>query len=108
MDKHIVIIGAGYAGLTLALFLQQKKVQVTLFSNKTAEEIENSPLLNTVARHSSSIELEARLGRPVITSNQTVIWDALARLGWSDRRGCPGRLFATPAIADAAPAAQRG
>ena len=52
-------------------------------------------------------ELEARLGRPVITSNQTVIWDALARLGWSDRQGCPGRLFATPYVADAATAAQR-
>lgn len=51
-------------------------------------------------------ELEGRLGRPVITSNQTVIWDALARLGWSDRCGCPGRLFATAAIAEAAPAAQ--
>jgi maleate isomerase len=51
-------------------------------------------------------ELEARLGRPVITSNQTVIWDALTRLAWSDRSGCPGRLFATPAIAQTAPAAQ--
>jgi maleate isomerase len=51
-------------------------------------------------------ELETRLGRPVITSNQTVIWDALTRLGWSDRRGCPGRLFATSAIAETAPAAQ--
>jgi maleate isomerase len=44
-------------------------------------------------------DLEARLGRPVITSNQTVIWDALDRLGWTDRRGCPGRLFATSAVA---------
>jgi maleate isomerase len=44
-------------------------------------------------------ELEARLGRPVITSNQSVVWDALPRLGWSDRRGCPGRLFATAAVA---------
>jgi maleate isomerase len=52
-------------------------------------------------------DLEARLGRPVITSNQTVIWDALTRLGWRDRHGCPGRLFATAAIADATPAAQR-
>ncbi|MPZ39663.1 MAG: arylmalonate decarboxylase [Rhizobiales bacterium] len=52
-------------------------------------------------------DLEARLSRPVITSNQTVIWDALAQLGWRDRRRCPGRLFATAAIADAAPAAQR-
>ena len=42
-------------------------------------------------------ELEARLGRPVVTSNQAVIWDALELLGWHDRRGCPGRLFATHA-----------
>jgi maleate isomerase len=53
-------------------------------------------------------ELEARLGKPVITSNQTVIWDALERLGWRERRGCPGRLFAASAIADSAPLAQRG
>lgn len=44
-------------------------------------------------------DLEGRLGRPVITSNQSVVWDALTRLGWSDRRGCPGRLFATAAVA---------
>jgi maleate isomerase len=44
-------------------------------------------------------ELEARLGRPVITSNQSVVWDALTRLGWDDRRGCPGRLFATAPVA---------
>jgi maleate isomerase len=53
-------------------------------------------------------DLERELGRPVITSNQSVVWDALTRLGWSDRRGCPGRLFATAAVADAAPAAHRG
>jgi maleate isomerase len=47
-------------------------------------------------------ELEARLGRPVITSNQTVIWDALCRLGVADRSGCPGRLFALSAIAQTA------
>jgi maleate isomerase len=40
-------------------------------------------------------ELERRLGRPVVTSNQAVLWDALSRLGWRDTRGCPGRLFAT-------------
>jgi maleate isomerase len=38
-------------------------------------------------------ELEARLERPVVTSNQAVIWDALRLLGWRDRRGCPGQLF---------------
>ena len=38
-------------------------------------------------------ELEARLDRPVITSNQAVIWDALCALGVDDRRGGLGRLF---------------
>jgi maleate isomerase len=38
-------------------------------------------------------ELEARLERPVVTSNQAVIWDALRLLGWRDCDGCPGRLF---------------
>jgi maleate isomerase len=53
-------------------------------------------------------DLERRLGRPVITSNQSVVWDALVRLGWGDLHGCPGRLFAAPAVAKAAAAAQRG
>jgi maleate isomerase len=38
-------------------------------------------------------ELETRLERPLVTSNQAVIWDALRLLGWRDRDGCPGRLF---------------
>jgi maleate isomerase len=46
-------------------------------------------------------ELEAKLGRPVISSNQAVVWDALARLGWQDRRGCAGRLFDTLAAGEA-------
>jgi maleate isomerase len=50
-------------------------------------------------------ELEAKLGRPVVTSNQAVIWDALRALGWRDMRGCPGRLF-THGAAQMAPAAQ--
>jgi maleate isomerase len=38
-------------------------------------------------------ELERNLDRPVVTSNQAVVWDCVARLGWPDRGGCPGRLF---------------
>jgi maleate isomerase len=38
-------------------------------------------------------ELEAKLARPVITSNQAVIFDTLRLAGWRDCRGCPGRLF---------------
>jgi maleate isomerase len=48
-------------------------------------------------------ELEARLDRPVITSNQSVVWDMLCRLGWSDRTGCPGRLFARTGVAEPEP-----
>jgi maleate cis-trans isomerase len=38
-------------------------------------------------------ELEQRLARPVVTSNQAVVWEALRQLGWRELRGCPGRLF---------------
>jgi maleate isomerase len=37
--------------------------------------------------------IEQQLGRPVVTSNQAVLWHALWLLGESDRRHCPGRLF---------------
>jgi maleate isomerase len=42
-------------------------------------------------------ELERRLDRPVITSNQAVLWDALVAIGHDDVSGCPGRLFAAGA-----------
>jgi maleate isomerase len=47
-------------------------------------------------------ELEARIERPVVTSNQAVIWDALRLIGWGETRGCPGRLFAKGGAATAA------
>jgi maleate isomerase len=40
-------------------------------------------------------EIEQKLGRPVVTSNQAVIWEALSMLGIADRRNCRGRLFET-------------
>jgi maleate isomerase len=40
-------------------------------------------------------EIEQKLGRPVVTSNQAVIWEALSLLGVGDRRNCRGRLFDT-------------
>jgi len=38
-------------------------------------------------------ELEQRLDRPLVTSNQAVIFDALSLVGAADRRNCPGRVF---------------
>jgi maleate isomerase len=46
--------------------------------------------------------LERRLDRPVIASNQAVIWHSLSLLNAIDRRNCPGRLFA--ALGATAPA----
>jgi maleate isomerase len=45
-------------------------------------------------------ELERQLDRPVVTSNQAVVWDCVRRLGWPDRGGCPGRLFETGTAAE--------
>lgn len=38
--------------------------------------------------------MESGLGRPVVTSNQAVVWDALGRIGRNGAGGAPGRLFA--------------
>jgi maleate isomerase len=40
-------------------------------------------------------EIEQKLGRPVVSSNQAVIFDALRLLGMTDRRDCPGQVFET-------------
>ena len=44
-------------------------------------------------------DLEKKLGKPVISSNQTVVWDALRHIGWRDVSGCPGSLFKTRDLA---------
>jgi maleate isomerase len=38
-------------------------------------------------------EIEQKVGRPVVTSNQAVIWQALSFLGLGNRGVCPGHLF---------------
>jgi maleate isomerase len=46
-------------------------------------------------------DIEQKLGRPVISSNQAVVFDALRLLGMTDRRNCPGRVF--EALSEGAP-----
>jgi maleate isomerase len=38
-------------------------------------------------------ELEAELDRPIVTSNQAVVWDSVVQLGRRAGGECPGRLF---------------
>jgi maleate isomerase len=53
-------------------------------------------------------DLEARLERPVVTSNQAVIWDALRLLGWRAPPHGLGRLFATNTASESMHAVSAG
>jgi 2-polyprenyl-6-methoxyphenol hydroxylase-like FAD-dependent oxidoreductase len=59
---NIGIIGAGVAGLHLALLLQKHGVNATLYTDKTADEQERSSLRNTVVHHHHTRARERALG----------------------------------------------
>lgn len=58
----IGIVGSGIAGLHLGLFLRQHDVPVTIYTEKTAEEIATGRIQNTVAHHHTTVEREQELG----------------------------------------------
>ena len=58
----IGIVGAGTAGLHLALFLQQQGMEPTLYSERTADEMRTGRLPNTVAHHHLTRSRERALG----------------------------------------------
>ncbi|GII62902.1 alanine-phosphoribitol ligase [Sphaerisporangium krabiense] len=61
-SSGIGIVGTGISGLTLALRLQQLGVEVTLYAEKTADELRAGRLPNTVARMRRAQEREEILG----------------------------------------------
>lgn len=62
MAHRIGIVGAGVAGLHLALYLQKHGVEATLITDRRPEEYRDSRLLNTVAHHHVTLAREACLG----------------------------------------------
>ena len=62
MPGNIGIVGAGIAGLHLALYLQKHGVDATLITDRAPEDYRNSRLLNTVAHHHVTIAREDYLG----------------------------------------------
>jgi hypothetical protein len=62
MSKRTAIVGAGTAGLHLGLYLQQKGVQSTIFTDKKIEDYPNLRLPNTVAHHAVTVAREDDLG----------------------------------------------
>src|ERR1700722_5174385 len=58
----IAIVGSGVSGLHLGLFLQQHDVPVTIYTDKSGQQIADGRLLNTVAHHHHTLERERALG----------------------------------------------
>ncbi len=58
----IGIVGAGIAGLHLALYLQQRGIRATIITDREPDAYRNSRLLNTVAHHNTTLERETELG----------------------------------------------
>lgn len=58
----IGIVGAGTGGLHLALLLQQRGLRPTLYAERSAGEIRNGRLPNTVAHHHHTRSRERQLG----------------------------------------------
>jgi 2-polyprenyl-6-methoxyphenol hydroxylase-like FAD-dependent oxidoreductase len=62
VTRHIGIVGAGIAGLHLALYLQKHGVDATVITDRPPEEYRSIRLLNTVAHHHVTIAREDYLG----------------------------------------------
>jgi 2-polyprenyl-6-methoxyphenol hydroxylase-like FAD-dependent oxidoreductase len=62
VTRHIGIVGAGIAGLHLALYLQKHGVDATLITDRAPHDYRNIRLLNTVAHHHVTIAREDYLG----------------------------------------------
>lgn len=61
-DPEIGIVGAGTAGLHLALLLQQRGLAPTLYAERSADEVLAGRLPNTVAHHHRTRAREQELG----------------------------------------------
>lgn len=58
----IGVVGAGIAGLHLGLFLQKEGVDVTLYTDRTAEHLRTGRLPNTVALFPQTLDKDTALG----------------------------------------------
>ncbi|MFJ9825692.1 styrene monooxygenase/indole monooxygenase family protein [Streptomyces sp. NPDC101160] len=60
--RKILIVGAGQSGLQLALGLQSKGYEVTLMSNRTADEIRSGRVMSTQCMFDTALQHERDLG----------------------------------------------
>jgi 2-polyprenyl-6-methoxyphenol hydroxylase-like FAD-dependent oxidoreductase len=62
VTRNIGIVGAGIAGLHLALYLQKHGVDATLITDRTPDDYRDIRLINTVAHHHVTLAREEYLG----------------------------------------------
>jgi flavin reductase (DIM6/NTAB) family NADH-FMN oxidoreductase RutF/flavin-dependent dehydrogenase len=62
----VAVVGAGPAGTTLALGLLQHGCQVTLVTDRTAEEIRAGSVMSSQVTFESALEVEAAFGIPAL------------------------------------------
>jgi 2-polyprenyl-6-methoxyphenol hydroxylase-like FAD-dependent oxidoreductase len=62
LTRKIGIVGAGIAGLHLALYLQKHGVEATLITDRAPDEYRAMRLINTVAHHHVTLAREDELG----------------------------------------------
>jgi len=60
--RNIAIVGAGQAGLLLAIALRKKGYDVTLFSNRTAEQIRHGNILSCQGMFDMALQIERQWG----------------------------------------------
>ena len=62
----VAVVGAGPAGTTLALGLLQHGCEVTLVTDRTAEEFRSGSVMSSQVTFESALEIEAALGIPAL------------------------------------------
>jgi len=62
MKRRVAIVGAGQSGMQLALGLQSAGHEVTVFSNRSAREIGEGPVMSSQCMFETALQTERELG----------------------------------------------
>jgi len=62
MKRRVAVVGAGQSGMQLALGLQRAGCEVTAFSNRSAKEIAEGPVMSSQCMFETALQTERELG----------------------------------------------
>ncbi|MET1034259.1 MAG: styrene monooxygenase/indole monooxygenase family protein [Arthrobacter sp.] len=93
--KNIGIIGAGVAGLHLGLQLRQNGIPVTIYTNRTSEQVREGRVMNSVAHMHVTLDLESDLGIDHWPGDEYRYISHYHYNGWGEERSYAGE-FTSP------------